>query len=94
MYVSCNKLRNLTLVLISGVNGDTVDVIFGNISELVKVELELQSCMEEMKVITTSDTLLPVGSVFNHFAKVRNCDYWESYFLTSRRDNRGLSFNF
>ncbi|XP_063679176.1 son of sevenless homolog 1-like isoform X2 [Bolinopsis microptera] len=63
----------------SGVNGDTVDVIFGNVCELVKVELELQSCMEEMKVITTSDTLLPVGSVFNHFAKSEQLEVYVYY---------------
>ena len=71
-YLSiCNELRNPTLDIISGVNGDTVDVIFGNVCELVRVETELKGSLEEMNILAPPRTLLPVGSIFNYFAKVR-----------------------
>ena len=56
--------------VITGVNGDTVDVIFGNLCEIVKVETEMKSSLDEMKVIVPSHALLPIGSIFNYFARV------------------------
>lgn len=53
-----------------------MDVIFGNVCELLKVEAEMKSSLEEMKVIAPSHAFLPVGSIFNYFARVRIC--WDA----------------
>ena len=59
-----------SLHIYPGVNGDTVDVIFGNISDIIKVETTVKQSLEEVKTISPPMTLQAVASVFYNLAQV------------------------
>ena len=53
-----------------GVNGDLVDLVFANISDIYELELEITSSLEEVSVVSPFASFPLISPVLHSLAKV------------------------